>query len=77
MIIERAKRVLNIEAEAIERLEPKSIGPEEACGCRAVGGLLLVAKKKGLRVETIDLRSSGDTAGDRDRVVGYGTFVVT
>jgi hypothetical protein len=39
-----------------------------------VNGLLWLAKKKGLRGELLDLRSSGDTAGPRDEVVGYGAF---
>jgi len=46
----------------------------DACGCLAVNGLLRVARRRGLRVELLDLRNSGDTAGDRDRVVGYGAF---
>jgi hypothetical protein len=47
---------------------------EDACGCNAVNGLLRVARRRGLRIELVDLRNSGDTAGDRDRVVGYGAF---
>jgi AmmeMemoRadiSam system protein B len=37
-------------------------------------GLALAARRRGLHPELIDLRNSGDTAGDRDRVVGYGSF---
>jgi hypothetical protein len=47
---------------------------EEACGATPINGLLLVAKRRGLRPELIDLKSSGDTAGDKDQVVGYGAF---
>ncbi len=47
---------------------------EEACGAAGVNGLLWVARRKGLRAELLDLRSSGDTAGPRDEVVGYGAF---
>ncbi len=47
---------------------------EEACGAAALNGLLWVARRKGLRCELCDLRSSGDTAGSRDGVVGYGAF---
>jgi AmmeMemoRadiSam system protein A len=39
--------------------------------------LLTVAKRRGLAVETLDLRNSGDTAGPRDRVVGYGAWAFT
>ncbi|HYC35522.1 MAG TPA: AmmeMemoRadiSam system protein B [Usitatibacter sp.] len=48
--------------------------PEEACGAAPINGLLRVARRRGLRPEQVDLRNSGDTAGDRDRVVGYGAF---
>ena len=47
----------------------------DACGAVAINGLSWVARAKQLRVELIDLRSSGDTAGKRDDVVGYGAFV--
>lgn len=53
---------------------PQPIGPEEACGAGGINGLLWVARKKHLRGEVVDLRSSGDTAGPRDEVVGYGAF---
>ena len=46
----------------------------EACGARPINGLLLAARRKGLVPELLDLRNSGDTAGDRGRVVGYGAF---
>lgn len=45
-----------------------------ACGATPVNGLLEVARRKGLVAELLDLRSSGDTAGARDEVVGYGAF---
>jgi len=61
---------------AIEALRPESIGPEDACGCHPVGGLLEAARRRGLTCRVVDLRSSGDTAGPRDRVVGYGSYVV-
>jgi len=62
---------------SIERLEPDNIGPQDACGCYAVNGLLEEAKKKKLTITTLDLRNSGDTAGSRDRVVGYGAWLFT
>lgn len=64
-------------ATAIEELRPEAIGPHEACGCRAIGGLLDIARRKNLTVTTLDLRNSGDTAGPRNEVVGYGTFAFT
>jgi AmmeMemoRadiSam system protein B len=47
---------------------------EEACGCTGINGLAWAGKRRGLRIELLDLRSSGDTAGTRDEVVGYGAF---
>jgi AmmeMemoRadiSam system protein B len=47
---------------------------EQACGATAVNGLLLAARHHRLRPHLLDLRNSGDTAGDRDHVVGYAAF---
>lgn len=60
-------------ARRIEALEP--VGRRDACGSRPINGLLLAARARGLTARTADLRSSGDTAGDRRRVVGYGAFL--
>jgi len=59
----------------ITAFEP-SIHGEQACGSIGINGLLWVAKRKQLRIELIDLRSSGDTAGSRDEVVGYAAFAL-
>jgi AmmeMemoRadiSam system protein B/AmmeMemoRadiSam system protein A len=61
-------------AAAIEALDPNVVGPHEACGFAAVNGLLSLARRSGIRVERLDIRNSGDTAGSRDRVVGYGAW---
>lgn len=50
------------------------LDPEEACGAAPINGLLGAARARGMAAELLDLRTSGDTAGDRDRVVGYGAF---
>lgn len=63
-------------SRAIENLRPEDIGYDDACGRNPVRGLLLVARRHGLHAKTIDLRNSGDTAGARDQVVGYGAYVV-
>jgi AmmeMemoRadiSam system protein B len=47
---------------------------EQACGATPVAGLLACARERRMRAELLDLRNSGDTAGDRSRVVGYGAF---
>jgi hypothetical protein len=61
-------------AQAILDLDPR-LDPEDACGAAPVNGLLEIARRRGLEVELVDLRNSADTAGGRDQVVGYGSFV--
>ena len=61
----------------IQRLDWQHIDGERACGCRAINGLLKFAESRGLRLTTLDLRNSGDTAGDLSAVVGYGAFALT
>jgi AmmeMemoRadiSam system protein B len=70
-----ARRLDLATAKAIEALKPAGIGEERACGRMPICGLLQAAHRHGLRARTVDLRSSGDTAGPRDKVVGYGAFV--
>jgi AmmeMemoRadiSam system protein B len=70
-----ARRLDQATAKAIEALKPAAIGEERACGRMPIRGLLQAARRHGLHARTVDLRSSGDTAGPRDRVVGYGAFV--
>ncbi len=60
---------------AIEALRDDVIGYDDACGRNPVNGLLHVARGHGLHAHTVDLRNSGDTAGPRDQVVGYGAYV--
>ncbi len=64
-------------AEAIEALDVSSLGPEDACGYLPIAGLVAEAARRALRVERLDLRNSGDTAGPRDGVVGYGAWGFT
>lgn len=64
-------------AEAILQRRGHDITGHDACGAHPVKGLLEVAERRGLRIDLLDLRTSGDTAGDRSRVVGYGAFAFT
>jgi len=73
--IQTATRLDCATAKAIEALKPNDVGDERACGRTPIRGLLHVARRHGLHARTLDLRTSGDTAGPRDRVVGYGAFV--
>lgn len=72
---ETARRRDEKTARIIEKCDPHRIDYEDACGRNAVNGLLELARRKGWRARTVDLRNSGDTAGDKSRVVGYGGFV--
>jgi AmmeMemoRadiSam system protein B len=62
-------------SDAIEKLRFEDIHFEQACGRNPINGLLYIAKTKGLQAHTVDLRNSGDTAGPRHQVVGYGAYV--
>ncbi|MBE1237609.1 AmmeMemoRadiSam system protein B [Phaeovibrio sulfidiphilus] len=63
-------------ARAIEALSPSGIGADAACGHAPLGGLLAAARHRHMEIERLDLRNSGDTAGSRDRVVGYGAWAL-
>jgi AmmeMemoRadiSam system protein B/AmmeMemoRadiSam system protein A len=65
-----ARAVDRATVERLLRLDD-GLHHEQACGATPVNGLLRVARRRGLCPELLDLRNSGDTAGDRRRVVGY------
>ena len=50
---------------------------QQACGGTPVNGLMLAARKHHLLPQLLDLRNSGDTAGDKNRVVGYASIAFT
>jgi AmmeMemoRadiSam system protein B len=70
---EAARRRDGATAEQILALGPP-LSPHQACGAAPLNGLLHAAQRRGLQGRLLDLRTSGDTAGDRSRVVGYGAF---
>jgi len=72
-----AKKIDAGTASSMETLAAGDIDHEQACGATGVNALLALAADKGLACTTLDLRNSGDTAGPRNRVVGYGAFAVT
>ncbi|BAO29563.1 AmmeMemoRadiSam system protein B [Sulfuritalea hydrogenivorans] len=49
---------------------------DQACGALPINGLLAVAQRRGLRIERVAQCNSGDTAGDKGRVVGYASFAL-
>ncbi len=73
-----ARRLDEETAAAIVALRPEELREDSACGRAAIAGLLLLAaRRRAMQAELVDLRSSGDTGGPRDRVVGYGAFLFT
>tara|TARA_B100001750_G_scaffold158171_1_gene127348 strand:- start:276 stop:1067 length:792 start_codon:yes stop_codon:yes gene_type:complete len=74
---ETAARLDRVTATAIETLDGDALDDHSACGRIPLRGLLAEARARGLQVETLDVRTSGDTAGDRRRVVGYGAWAFT
>ena len=60
---------------SIEACRWQDIGPHQACGCYPLRGLLQLGREENCKATCIDLRNSGDTAGDKSRVVGYGAYV--
>jgi MEMO1 family protein len=71
-----AKKLDQLTSENIEKLQYELITSESACGKVPVNGLLKLAREKSLSIKAIDVRNSGDTAGDKSRVVGYGAYVI-
>ena len=71
---EVAQRLDADTAAAIEHGDWASLGPNQACGGLAVAGLLIEAESRGFKARRLSLCNSGDTAGSRDRVVGYGAW---
>ena len=71
---ETAKQLDQQTTQSIEQLQGEELDYESACGRLPIQGLLQVVKDLGMQCKTLDLRNSGDTAGSRDRVVGYGAY---
>jgi AmmeMemoRadiSam system protein B len=68
-----ARSIDRATADAILELSPH-LDHEQACGATPINGLIVAARRHGLHPELLDLRNSGDTAGDKSRVVGYASF---
>jgi AmmeMemoRadiSam system protein B len=68
-----AQRIDRASVEAIRRLEPLRHF-DQACGALPINGLVETARQRGLTAELLDLCNSGDTAGDKARVVGYAAL---
>jgi AmmeMemoRadiSam system protein B len=69
----------NIDQDTVERILALR-GPlthEQACGGTPINGLLLAARHHHLQPQLLGLCNSGDTAGDKQRVVGYAAIAFT
>lgn len=64
-------------SQHIHLLNDNRIDGEHACGARPVNGLLRFVNENNMQAHILDVRNSGDTAGPRDRVVGYGAYAIT
>jgi AmmeMemoRadiSam system protein B len=71
---ETARRRDAATAQRIEGGDWASLGPDNACGCLPIAGLLIEAARHGLAAQRLALCNSGDTAGPRHEVVGYGAW---
>lgn len=69
-----AKQLDRSTSDAVTNLRPELIDYEDACGRDGLKAIIAVASQKHLSANILDLRNSGDTAGDKDRVVGYGAY---
>jgi MEMO1 family protein len=70
-----AQRLDAATAAAIENGDWASLGPGQACGYLPIAGLLIEASRHNLKARRLSLCNSGDTAGPRDQVVGYGAWM--
>jgi AmmeMemoRadiSam system protein B/AmmeMemoRadiSam system protein A len=72
------ERARTIDAGTVAAIESRDTGlvVEQACGARALDGLLALARRRDLAVRALGWGNSSDTAGDRHRVVGYAAFAV-
>ncbi len=71
-----ARKLDAVTADAVVAGDWQSLGWDSACGRTGLQAAMLLADKRGWSTTLLDLRSSGDTAGDRSRVVGYGAFAM-
>lgn len=71
-----AQKMDSLTAKQFERMLYQELHHDQCCGFFPVRGMLKFAKEHGLKITTLDLRNSADTAGDKGRVVGYGSFMI-
>jgi AmmeMemoRadiSam system protein B len=72
---DEARAIDAVTCRAIEHFDAGQINHDMACGATPVAGLLIAARRRRMKVTTLDLRNSADTAGDQMFVVGYGAWM--
>ncbi len=74
----RYEKAQQIDENTIDKILTlqSTIETDKACGCYALNGLLAYAKKLGLKIKLISKQNSGDVFGDKERVVGYASFIM-
>ncbi|MPQ77137.1 AmmeMemoRadiSam system protein B [Hydrogenovibrio sp. JE_KL2] len=73
---EEAQKLDGETAKAIRQGNWQALNGEMACGYKGIQGVLGVMRDHPMMIEQIALINSGDTAGTKDRVVGYGTWAM-
>lgn len=73
---EEANQIDHETCNEIEHYQ-SSITPEQACGSTGINALLLLAQKHRYPLHQLQQLNSGDTAGDKSRVVGYASYIIT
>ncbi len=72
----QARQIDDATVASLVALDAAGLQPDQACGAFPVAGLLTHAHKLGLRCRAVDVRTSADTAGEPDRVVGYASCLL-
>jgi MEMO1 family protein len=74
---DEAKKLDQFTVDAVVRMDLQALASAQACGHSPILALVHLARALGWRPQLLDYRNSGDTAGDRSRVVGYAAIAFT
>jgi AmmeMemoRadiSam system protein B len=74
---EQARKLDEVTLGAFQRMDPVAVAQSEACGRAPAATMFAVARKLHWNVQLLDCRNSGDTAGDKHRVVGYAALALS
>lgn len=67
----KARAADTVCTESVPALDFETVSACEACGITALKTLMHIAEQQGWQGTLLDYRNSGDTAGGKDKVVGY------